>query len=379
MIKRSVSTLGLLFVALAGCTVDNPAFVESQTVCAADEFYVRQNFEFADPDKVDILFVVENSAGSLANQQALADAMPGFVNALNGVEALDWRLAVASTDLATDGAQLLTGTPNQEGCPTTRQAVLSRSVTNAALQARCNVVVGESGDSITQGFQAARLALAADNDFARPDARLVIVFFSRRDDCTTSGNIDRSNPDSCVQNPSALYAVEDFGAYFAGDAREAAGNPVSIVAITGPDDGRVVGPTDPVEPACTGLSPAWAGRRYAAMADYGDLARHSNVYNICTSSFSGILEEVFAHNVLTSDDAVCLGAPMSGAPERVVLSSGAEGATSVDLSEAGDFLTLGSTADCANGEVAISTAAHDSATGHRAEIWFCSETDPYAQ
>lgn len=382
MRNRALCTTALLAASVAACTVDNPAFEEAQTVCETSEFYVRQPFELADPQKLDVLFVVDNSEGSLANQQALSAAIPAFVNGLNDIDGLDWRVAVTSTDLPRDGGSLLTGTAGQAGCPAARPEVISRSVANAALIARCNVILGEGGDRIAQGFQAARLAVEGNTDtFSRSDARLLIVFVARRDDCTTNGSLDRSDPDECVRNPAGLFAVRDFAQYFANSARRLDGNPVSIVAIVGPDDDRIVGPTDTPQPACTGANgaPAYSGSRYAELAASGRLARNSSVYNICSASFEGILTDVVEQIARNGDDELCAGLPMSGPPQAVVLRTSSEAADSTELSPAGDYLALGETELCENGAVAISTEAHDVTTGHRAEVWFCTASNPAGQ
>ncbi len=379
MRNQILGVLGLTGALLGGCTTSNPAFEEAQSVCSEGEFYVRQPFQLADPQKVDILFVVDNSPGSLVNQQMLAAAMPGFVTALEGVLGLDWRIAVTSTDLPRDQGRLLSGAAGQTGCPATRPTIVDGDATNPGLLARCNVLLGEGGDVITQGFQAARLAVEGDNDFSRDDARLVVVFVSRRDDCTTNGGIDRDNPDECIQNPSALFSVEDFARYFEGGARALDGNPVSVVAIVGPDDGRVVGPTDTLQAACNGAGPVFSGNRYAELASYGRLARHSAVYSLCTVSLAETLRSAVTDAVAPADDQVCAGLPMSGAPQAVVLRPSAQAEESTDLSPAGDFLALGPVDGCDNGAVAIATDVHDDDTGHRAEVWFCTGTDPSAQ
>jgi len=371
-------TLWVLLIALglstASCTKDNPAFLGTESICGEGEFYVLQPFLLADASKVDILFVVDNGPNMLVNQQALGRAMPRFVEALNDVDGLDWRIAVTSTDAESDGGALLTGVAGQAGCPATRPPIVNRTTSEAGLAAGCNVVLGESSRSIPQGLGTARLAIEGDNNFSRDDARLVVVFFSNRDDCTPSAGFDRSDLDNCVRQRARLFPFEDLAGYFNTGARGRAGNPVSVMAITAPRDGRNVS-TGPIQPACTGASPAFSADRYIALTEFGRLAHASMHSSICTTQFDDALDQLLDHSIFVTSDNVCPQLPMVRFPEAVVVRR-SESDEGVSLSEYGDFLAIGPTRSCGNGAVAIRTDTHTDATGHRVEVWFCTDVSP---
>jgi len=371
MMHRAITALPLLAIGaatLVGCTQDNPAFIEVQAVCAENEFYVREPFQLANPDEVDILFVVDSGPTSLVAQQALADAMPGFVEDLNGEEDLNWRIAVTSTDLSDDG-RLLTGIAGQAGCPVDRPDFVQRSTSEAATAAACNVVLGQNGDDIRQSFKTARLAVQ-NGGFRRDSARLVVVFFSLRDDCTASGGFDRTDVDNCIRDRGNLESVGDYQRFFVNDASGRRGTPVSIVSITGPTN-----PEAGLQAACTGVAQAWSGNRTNALSDFAWLERNSFDTSICALNFAPALADVIDVAVRPADDALCASLPMSGSPEAVVLRAN-DDADPIELSAFGDYITEGSTDWCDNGVIAVSTDAHDASTGHRAEVWFCTETDP---
>jgi hypothetical protein len=371
MMQRAITAP--LFVAigvasLMGCTKDNPAFIELQAVCAENEFYVREPFQLANPDEVDILFVVDNGPGSLVAQQALADAMPTFVEDLESDADLDWRIAVTSTDLSDDG-RLLTGIPGQAGCPADSPDYVQGSTQDAGGVAGCNVVIGQNGDAIRQSFKTARLAVQ-NGGFRRDSARLVVVFFSLRDDCTAAGGFDRADVDNCIRDRGNLESVGDYQRFFVNDASGRRGTPVSIVSITGPTN-----PEAGLQAACTGVAQAWSGNRTNALSEFAWLERHSIDRSICALNFEPALADAYDVAVRPADDALCASLPMSGSPEAVVLRPN-DDADPLELSPFGDYMTEGSASWCENGVIAVSTDSHDDSTGHRAEVWFCTETDP---
>ena len=360
---------------VSACTEANPAFDPPDPVCEPSEYFVGQPFVLADAGKVDILMVVDNSPGMLANQRALARAMPTLVNGLNAVEGLDWRVGVVSTDLRDQG-QLQTGPAGLADCPENLPSFVERSTPGAGLALGCNVVLGQEGSEFEQGLESARRAIEGGADFMRSDARLVVVFFSDEDDCTAQLELDRTDPNNCVWQQGALVSAQDFGRYFAGSARRGlAGNPVSVVSIVGPGDNRTYATGEAPEPACQGATPALSGNRYIAIAETPGVDRHGFVDSICASSYVATAERIVAHAVAIPDDELCVSLPMSGAPRSVVLKDGA-GNVTAELSTFGDYLVSGPTERCPNGAVAISTDAHDAATGHTVEVRFCTTENP---
>ncbi|MCB9532200.1 MAG: hypothetical protein H6700_10575 [Myxococcales bacterium] len=369
----AVGAAGALTLLFAGCRVDNPAFEPPAAVCGAGEYFVGQEFTLADPSKLDVLFVVDNSSGMGVNQQGLASAMPTLVGRLNAIEGLDWRLGVTSTDLADQG-HTLTGGVGSDECGGTRPTFVDRSTADGGRVAGCNVLLGEAGSEFEQGLEAARRAIEGGADFMRDDARLLIVFFSSEDDCTAQASLDRSDPNNCVWQPSSLFSVSDFAHFFASSARRGvAGNPVSVVSIVGPPDNRSYVAGDLPDPSCEGRAPALSGTRYVTLADSYPLDRYGFFESICATSFVPTMVRIAEQAATVTDDELCVLLPMAREPEAVVLKK--DGNAVRDLSIFGEYLALGATDACANGALSISSDAHG-ADGNTVEVRFCTTQDP---
>jgi hypothetical protein len=359
--RGTLALCGLGF--LAGCTVDNPAFDPPQAVCAADETYVRQPFTLVDPQQVDILFVVDNGAGMLEAQQQLAQSMPAFVSALTADAALDWRLGVVSMDVLNAPGTLLTGA-NNAGCPAATDPVITRSTPDSGLRASCAVRAGESGDNFEQGFQAARQALDPSRGFVREGAATVVVFFSNEDDCSSTASFSRADENNCRTQPATLVPVNDFAQFFL-SRRTRSGDQLSVVSlVAGTGDGATA-------ISCGSEAQAFAGNRYAQFVDI--VGRNSFVDTICTESYDRVLNDVLARVIQTEDDVVCVDRRMVGGPSLVVLRPTQEAEATATLSEFGDYLSLGATVECPKGAVSVSRSAHTALTGHRVEVWFCTD------
>ena len=351
------------FGLLAGCTVDNPAFDPPEAVCAADETYVRQPFTLTDPQQVDILFVVDNGAGMQEAQDQLAQAMPAFVSALTAATALDWRLGVVSTDVVNSPGALLTGATNA-GCQAVTDGIITRATADAGLRASCAVRAGESGDNFEQGFQAARQALDPSRGFVREGAATVVIFFSNEDDCSSTASFSRADEGNCRTQPATLVPVNDFAQFFL-SRRTRSGDQLSVVSlIAGTGDGTT-------SIACGSEPEAFAGNRYAEFVDL--VGRNSFVDTICTESYDRVLNDVLTRVIQTEDDVLCVDRRLVGAPSLVVLRPTQEAETTATLSEFGDYLSLGATEDCPKGAVSVSRSAHSAVTGHRVEVWFCTD------
>ncbi len=177
--------------------------------------------------QVDLLFVIDNSAG-MADKQLRIQA--GFKTLLEGLRApmpagplLDLRLGIVTTDLGTgtfplpnctasgDGGKLQT-TARVAGCtpPSDPWLALSEGALNVPgsgdLLARasdafaCLATLGAKGCGLEQPLEAARVALdparAVNPGFRRSGALLVIVFLTDEDDCSVAKPelFDPANP-----------------------------------------------------------------------------------------------------------------------------------------------------------------------------------------
>jgi hypothetical protein len=364
MMIRRVTTAAVLLAAVSACTVDNPAFSPPVPVCATDELYVRQPFILPDPALVDILFVVDNSGDVEGMQSALSDAMPGFVQQLQANAAINWQIGVVSTDVVNDAGELQVG-QRGPGCPAASTGLINRATPDAGQRAACAVQLGEDGDDVEQAFFAVREALKPATGFRRDGSSVVVVFVSNEDDCSATVNLDRDDEDSCRTQTDALVPVADFQNFFRSEAVTRAGDQLTFVALiagTGEADAAV---------QCGDADEAYPGNRYAALVE--SIGRRSFVDSVCQNSFDRVLGDVISDVVFASDDVLCVERRMTGQPSLVALRPDPNGEITSELSDFGDYLPLGATDDCAKGAVSINRAAHDASTGHRVEVWFCTD------
>jgi hypothetical protein len=184
---------------------------------------------------VDFLFVVDNSGSMCQEQAALTRTLEAVVPTLSR---LDYRIAVISTDMRTEGqqgrflaspappeaslncrdAQGEPFVPDTADCGTFLDGRALPEIINAretpdlvGLKGwfRCLATLGTSGDGFEKGLSASRLALGCDGpnaahfgscctesgydrqacsatppDFLRPEADLVVVYVTDEDDCS---------------------------------------------------------------------------------------------------------------------------------------------------------------------------------------------------
>lgn len=364
----------LPFVLLAGCTEPNPAFAPAESVCGDVPFFVGQAFTLAEPDQVDILFVVDNSEDMRAHQERLAESMGGFVVALQETE-LDWQLAVTSTDLSDQGEPLI---GRGDSCANNTPAILSAQTgQNVARRgAACNVVLGQNGWEIEQGLESARRTILGESGFFRDDARRVIVFFGNEDDCSASNALDRSDPTNCLRQPDALVAVEDYASYFGGPAHPRGGTPLSVVAIVPPASDAVPAEGEEVVPSCESAAPAYTGTRFRDVVRALGRTTPSFASSICASSYAPVLERIMNEVVLQPSDQLCVSKPLVGAPREVLVSTEDDVESATALSEIGDFVPVAPSDACANGGIAVAADAHGGERGNRVEVRFCTDEDP---
>lgn len=179
-------------------------------------------------EKMDILFVVDDS-GSMAEEQTnLATNFPKFFEKIETFETksgskLDWRIAVTTTgrdvnysiDLSIPG--LPTPLPPQtlkekgdngafrmpKDCGTTKRWI-EKSDPNAASAFSCLAKVGTKGPALEMPLYTTKLALndrVADGTnagFRRDDALLAVVILTDEDDCSREDDNFTIQSDSCV-------------------------------------------------------------------------------------------------------------------------------------------------------------------------------------
>jgi hypothetical protein len=163
--------------------------------------------------KMDLLFVVDDSGSMKEEQTNLAANFPRFVEKLNAFKtksgaSLDWRVAVTTTGRDVAYGLRIPGqsTPmnfsekgdngklrNDRKCGATKRWV-DKSDANAASTFSCLAEVGTSGPGLEMPLLTTRMALVdrmADGTnagFLREDALLAIVILTDEDDCSREDN-----------------------------------------------------------------------------------------------------------------------------------------------------------------------------------------------
>lgn len=129
-------------------------------------------------NKVDILFVVDNSTSMGQHQQRLAARVPDMIQTLNTL-GMDYHVAVTSTTMTT----------NSSSYPMTRQLLGSpKYLTSSNINLLSNrLLVGESGSDLERGLDALVFTTGAYADaqapgFIRKDALFVAIFLGDEDD-----------------------------------------------------------------------------------------------------------------------------------------------------------------------------------------------------
>lgn len=158
-------------------------------------------------NKVDILFVVDNSKSMLVYQQRLAANVGGLVNTLNSLK-MDYRVAVTTTTMSKDTvaypiSRKLVGTP----------AYLTAANIN---QLGSRIIVGESGSDLERGLDAMAYVTSPQylsgigSDFLRNDALFAAVFISDEQDM--SSEFGDANKNDFIDYLNARKPAFDSGA-----------------------------------------------------------------------------------------------------------------------------------------------------------------------
>jgi hypothetical protein len=217
LVRSTLLTVAILdILLLASCTVPNPGFdprdgVRPTVVPGADGGEPVQPISpVADwapvtppapprPAGVDLLVVVDNSAGMAGAQARLGSALGALLPALDKLGG--WRLGMITTDLGVGPYTTQTcGASGQQGAlqvpqgcgmisPGDRFLESQGGKTNftgsATAAAACLVKAGSSGCGFEQPLEALRLALKGKaSDLLRPTAALAVIVLTADDDCS---------------------------------------------------------------------------------------------------------------------------------------------------------------------------------------------------
>jgi hypothetical protein len=235
---------------LAACGNDS----KLHRVTHTDTFYQEVT------DKVDILWVVDNSLSMGDEQEELGSKISSFIDAVAGTD-LDWQMGVVTTDMEDD-----TQSGRLQGGP------LIITPATANYENKFYKLVKEAGIDAAIQALTAPLADGYNAGFLRDEAKLSVVYLSDENDCTNRGSLASYDGAACYDHSDLLTPMSDL----IDEYDEIKGDSRMIVS-------SIVGP--PISAGCVGAVP---GPRDETMADaFGGIKA-----SICESDFSGILEDL---------------------------------------------------------------------------------------
>jgi len=156
-----------------------------------------------DVSKVDLLFVVDDSASMSEEQEALRDGFADFVEGLSSSR-VDFHLGVISTSM---------NDPERAGHLLGSPAYLTADDDYVTLFKE-RVILGTSGSDKEKGLEAALTAMSpanlagANEGFLRRDAYLLTVFVTDEEDCSDFGALDAFDSDACYEQSEDLVPIE---------------------------------------------------------------------------------------------------------------------------------------------------------------------------
>lgn len=184
--------------------------------------------------KMDIVFVVDNSGSMVEEQENLATNFPQFATVLNeylvgGTLPLDYRVAITTTgrDVSYTEVVELPGFPPttvpiseqgddgafRQSCGMARRWI-ERTDANMAQTFACAANVGTDGPGMEMPLFASELALGArvqdgtNAGFLRDDALLAIVYLTDEDDCSRrDNNFTHNVNDPCTTVPPSEWVT----------------------------------------------------------------------------------------------------------------------------------------------------------------------------
>ena len=184
--------------------------------------------------KIDLVFVIDNSASMGEEQGNLISNFPKFVDVINTFKAkdgsdIDYRIAVTTTDrdvtyqrVNQDGKTTPQTDKGSNGAFMTTTGMknpwLERSDKNVASMFSTIANVGLKGSAIEMPLEGSRLALDArlkdsNAGFLRSDALLGLVYMTDEDDCSRLDNNFRASPtQSCTE--VAQVPIDEYVSFF---------------------------------------------------------------------------------------------------------------------------------------------------------------------
>lgn len=156
-------------------------------VLRSDVFY-----QAYDDHKYDFLWVFDNSGSMKERRDFVKDNMQQFLNILNSRKAIDFQMAVVTTDFFTEGGKLIASTSGQE-------VVKSVESTDpvADVATIINQIKASKKSFWEQGLESAYQAVFLHGwKFSRPGVPLVIIFLTDEDDWSCKEECWGSEPEN---------------------------------------------------------------------------------------------------------------------------------------------------------------------------------------
>ncbi len=235
--------------------------------------------------KIDVLWVVDNSGSMKPHQDNLARNFQSFIDEFTR-SSVDYRLAITTTDIANDQGRF-------------RGPVLSPQTNGVAQAFSQQIRVGTGGGSFEAGLDAARMSLQARLAANQPQYDAIVTCqeacpqgqgkeaFQCRDNCVTGSGIDFLRPDAYLdlvfitdEEDRSAYDVHTY--YRSFKTAKGVGNDgtVTTAAIIG----------DVPTPAC---AQANSGTRYKQLSDMTG----GEVGSICDAEFADSLKRLASNAV----------------------------------------------------------------------------------
>jgi hypothetical protein len=192
-----------LLLLAAGCKED--AVFYSNLL--RSDVYVQQ---YSD-SKYDFLWVLDNSASMVNRRQFVRDNLQTFLNTLNSRKAVDYQMAVTTTDMMSFAGDLVTA---PGGLRVIKSSTSSNVVADFA--SIVNAVVDSPTSFWEQGLESAYQAVKLHgSEFSRDGVPLIVIFVTDEDDYSCASHCygvePENNPDT-VLFPASRYS-DYFSAY----------------------------------------------------------------------------------------------------------------------------------------------------------------------
>lgn len=201
----------------------------SQNPRAADQFEQRRN------DKVDVLFVIDDSCSMSDDQTALAQNFQSFIQQAD-VRQVDFQIGITTTTVFPSPGFLV-------------GPVMDRRTPNLDAQFRAQAAVGVTGSGFEQGLEAMLGVLAAASqgrrpqaDLFRPDAARAIIIVSDEDDqspLSVASYYNRLRSDSPIGFVTAMVSGQQVGCQSARGTAFPAPRYVEFARLTGGVDASI--------------------------------------------------------------------------------------------------------------------------------------------